>query len=133
MALDAGGVDAVFLKAELLEIEGSVVAAEETLLKALDAQPFNGELRARVAGRYLIQHRVDEASNLLSATPTASITRCFTRWKGGFTSLTPTVIATVRVRRTEPFWRTPFVHLRALSHSTANSAWLGLVSLEHNA
>ena len=69
VALDAGGVDTVFLKAELLEIEGSVVAAEETLLKALDAQPFNGELRARVAGRYLIQHRVDEASNLLSATP----------------------------------------------------------------
>ena len=69
VALDACGVDAVFLKAELLEIEGSVVAAEETLLKALDAQPFNGELRARVAGRYLIQHRVDEASNLLSATP----------------------------------------------------------------
>ena len=51
VALDAGGVDAVFLKADLLEIEGSVVAAEETLLKALAAQPFNGELRARIAGR----------------------------------------------------------------------------------
>lgn len=69
VALDAGGVDAVFLKAELLEIEGSVVAAEETLLKALNAQPYNGELRARIAGRYLIQHRVEDASALLSETP----------------------------------------------------------------
>ena len=69
VALDAGGVDTVFLKSELLEIEGSMVAAEETLLKALEAQPYNGELRARIAGRYLIQHRVDDASALLSSTP----------------------------------------------------------------
>ena len=69
VALDAGGVDAVFLKAELLELEGSVVAAEETLLKAMEAQPSNGELRARLAGRYLLQHRVDEADALLGATP----------------------------------------------------------------
>ena len=45
------------------------MAAEETLLKALNAQPYNGELRARMAGRYLIQHRVEDASALLSATP----------------------------------------------------------------
>lgn len=69
VALDAGGVDAVFLKAELLELEGSAVAAEETLLKSLNAQPHNGELRARIAGRYLIQHRIDDASALLSSTP----------------------------------------------------------------
>ena len=69
VALEAGGVDGIFLKAELLEIEGSVVAAEETLLKALNAQPHNGELRARIAGKYLIQHRVDEASTLLAETP----------------------------------------------------------------
>ena len=69
VALDAGGVDAVFLKAELLELEGSLVAAEETLLKALDAQPYNGELRARMASRCLIQHRVDDASALFSSTP----------------------------------------------------------------
>ena len=68
VALEAGGVDGIFLKAELLEIEGSVVAAEETLLKALNAQPHNGELRARIAGKYLIQHRVDEASTLLAET-----------------------------------------------------------------
>ena len=69
VALEAGGVDAIFLKSELLELEGSAVAAEETLLKALEAQPYNGELRARIAGHYLIQHRVDDASNLLSSTP----------------------------------------------------------------
>ena len=69
VALEAGGVDAIFLKSELLEVEGSAVAAEETLLKALNAQPHNGELRARIAGRYLLQHRIDEASDLLSATP----------------------------------------------------------------
>lgn len=69
VALGAGGVDAVFLKAELLELEGSMVAAEETLLKALESQPYNGELRARMAGRYLIQHRVEDASALLSSTP----------------------------------------------------------------
>ena len=69
VALEAGGVDAIFLKSELLELEGSMVAAEETLLKALEAQPYNGELRARIAGRYLLQHRIDTASDLLSATP----------------------------------------------------------------
>ena len=69
VALEAGGVDAIFLKAELLELEGSLVAAEETLLKALDRQPLNGELRARLAGRYLRQHRIEEASTLLSSTP----------------------------------------------------------------
>jgi len=69
VALEAGGVDAIFLKSELLELEGSMVAAEETLLKALEAQPSNGELRARIAGHYLLQHRIDVASELLSATP----------------------------------------------------------------
>ena len=53
----------------MLELEGSIVAAEETLLKALNAQPSNGELRARIAGRYLIQHRVEDAEGLLNATP----------------------------------------------------------------
>ena len=69
VALEAGGVDTIFLKAELLELEGSMVAAEETLLKALNVQPSNGELRARIAGRYLIQHRVADAESLLNATP----------------------------------------------------------------
>ena len=69
VALNAGGVDAIFLKAELLEIEGSVVAAEETLLKAIEAEPMNGELRARIAGRYLLNHRIDDAETMLNATP----------------------------------------------------------------
>ena len=69
VALDAGGVDAVFLKAELLELEGSSVAAEETLLKAIEKQPSNGELRARIAGHYLMLHRVEEAETLLANTP----------------------------------------------------------------
>lgn len=69
VALDAGGVDAVFLKAELLELEGSAVAAEETLLNAVQSQPGNGELRARIASRYLLQHRVEDAERLLKETP----------------------------------------------------------------
>lgn len=69
VALDAGGVDAVFLKAELLEIEGSTVAAEETLLKAIEHQPSNGELRARIAAHYLMKHRVDDADAMLAGTP----------------------------------------------------------------
>jgi tetratricopeptide (TPR) repeat protein len=69
VALDAGGVDAVFLKAELLELEGSVVAAEETLLKAIEEQPSNGELRARIASKYLLHHRVEDAEDMLKNTP----------------------------------------------------------------
>ena len=130
VALDAGGVDAVFLKAELLEIEGSVVAAEETLLKALDAQPFNGELRAASSATH--QHRVDEASNLLGCTRRHR-SRVAPRSKGDFISLTPIDIVTARAKRTEPSWRTPSVHSTAPFRSTANSVLLGLVSLEHNA
>ena len=69
VALDAGGVDAVFLKAELLEIEGSPIAAEETLIKAIEHQPSNGELRARIASHYLMKHRVEDAEAMLDATP----------------------------------------------------------------
>lgn len=69
VALNAGGVDAIFLKSELLELEGSGVAAEETLMGALTNQPMNGELRARIAGKLLLNHRIDEAQNLLSQTP----------------------------------------------------------------
>ncbi|MDG1539436.1 MAG: tetratricopeptide repeat protein [Candidatus Poseidonia sp.] len=69
VALDAGGVDTIFLKSELLELEGSGVAAEETLMGALKAQPMNGELRARIAGKFLLNHRIDDAQELLSSTP----------------------------------------------------------------
>lgn len=69
VALEAGGVNTIFLKSELLELEGSGVAAEETLMGALKAQPMNGELRARIAGKLLLNHRIDEAQELLSSTP----------------------------------------------------------------
>ncbi|MGB1679067.1 MAG: tetratricopeptide repeat protein [Poseidonia sp.] len=69
VALDAGGVDSIFLKSELLALEGSTVAAEETLLTAIERQPSSGELRARVASHYLLQHRIDEAETLLKNTP----------------------------------------------------------------
>ena len=39
VALEAGGVDAIFLKSELLELEGSAVAAEETSSKRLKPNP----------------------------------------------------------------------------------------------
>lgn len=70
VALNAGGVDALFLKAHLLEMEGSVVAAEEGLLKALNQMPNNAELRARLAGKHLLDHRIEDAQALLDGTPT---------------------------------------------------------------
>ena len=70
VALDAGGVDTLFLKANLLELEGSSVAAEEGLLKALERMPSNAELRARLAGKHLLDHRIDDAQALLDSTPT---------------------------------------------------------------
>lgn len=70
VALDAGGVDTLFLKAHLLELEGSNVASEEGLLKALERMPTNAELRARMAGKYLLDHRIDDAQALLDSTPT---------------------------------------------------------------
>ena len=69
MAWGIEKVDAIFLKSELLALEGSTVAAEETLLSAIERQPSSGELRARVAGHYLLQHRIDEAEALLKNTP----------------------------------------------------------------
>jgi len=69
VALGAGGVDTLFLKAHLLEMEGSHVAAEEGLVKALNAAPDNAELRARLAGRYLLDLRIGDAQALLDGTP----------------------------------------------------------------
>ena len=77
MALDAGGVDAIFLKSELIELEGSMVAAEETLLEALEAQPYNGNC-GRIAGRYLLQHRIDTALICFQPHPMVLTTPCCT-------------------------------------------------------
>ena len=69
VALDAGGSDLVLLKADLLAADGQATAAEESLVKALDKDMMNGELRARIATRYLLDGRPDDAQDLLDSTP----------------------------------------------------------------
>ncbi|MGB0474290.1 MAG: tetratricopeptide repeat protein [Candidatus Poseidoniaceae archaeon] len=69
VALDAGGCDLVLLKADLLAADGQATAAEESLVKALDKDMMNGELRARIATRYLLDGRPDDAQDLLDSTP----------------------------------------------------------------
>lgn len=69
VALDAGGVDTIFLKSELLEVQGDLVAAEENLMKNLAKTPQNGELRARIADRFLKNHRIEDAQQLVDDTP----------------------------------------------------------------
>ena len=69
VALDAGGVNLVLLKADLLIADGQATAAEESLTKALEKDMMNGELRARIATRYLVDGRPDEAQRLLDTTP----------------------------------------------------------------
>jgi len=69
VALDAGGVDTIFLKSELLEVQGDLVAAEENLMKNLAKTPQNGELRARIADRFLKSHRIEDAQQLVDDTP----------------------------------------------------------------
>ena len=69
VALDAGGCDLVLLKADLLAADSQATAAEESLVKALDKDMMNGELRARIATRYLLDGRPDDAQGLLDSTP----------------------------------------------------------------
>ncbi len=69
VALDAGGCDMVLLKADLLVTDGQATAAEESLVKALDKDMMNGELRAKIATRYLLDGRSNDAQNLLDKTP----------------------------------------------------------------
>ena len=69
VALDAGGCDMVLLKADLLLADGQATAAEESLVKALDKDMMNGELRAKIATRYLLDGRPNDAQNLLDRTP----------------------------------------------------------------
>ena len=69
VALDAGGVELVLLKADLLLTEGSASAAEESLTKALEKDKMNGELRARIATRNLLDGRINDAQKLLDETP----------------------------------------------------------------
>ena len=69
VALDSGGVDLVLLKADLLLADGQATAAEESLVKSLEKDAMNGELRARIATRYLLDGRPEDAQNLLDTTP----------------------------------------------------------------
>ena len=69
VALDAGGCDMVLLKADLLVADGQVSAAEESLTKALNKDMMNAELRAKIATRYLLDGRPDDAQKLLDTTP----------------------------------------------------------------
>lgn len=69
VALEAGGVDLILLKADLLLTEGSASAAEESLTKALEKDKMNGELRARIATRNLLDGRINDAQRLLDETP----------------------------------------------------------------
>ena len=69
VALESGGVDTIFLKTELLELQGDIVAAEENLIKNLNKTPTDGELRARIADRFLKSHRIEEAQELVDETP----------------------------------------------------------------
>ena len=56
------------MKADLLVADGQATA-EESLTKALDKDMMNGELRARIATRYLLDGRPDAAQSLLDSTP----------------------------------------------------------------
>ena len=69
VALDAGGTDLIFLKSDLQHSEGLITAGEETLEKALLKDPANAELRARMAGRKLLESDLDAAQKLLDETP----------------------------------------------------------------
>ena len=69
VALEAGGSDLIMLKADLLLAEGSATAAEESLIKALEKDTMNGELRAKIATRYLLDGRPEDAQRLLDETP----------------------------------------------------------------
>ncbi len=69
VALDSGGVELILLKADLLLTEGSASAAEESLTKALEKDKMNGELRARIATRNLLDGRINDAQKLLDETP----------------------------------------------------------------
>ena len=69
VALDSGGCDMVLLKADLLVADGQATAAEESLVKALEKDMMNGELRAKIATRYLLDGRPDDAQGLLDTTP----------------------------------------------------------------
>ena len=69
VALGAGGVELVILKADLLLAMDEFGQSEKTLEKALEEYSDNGEMRAAIANRRLSENRHTEAWDILQSTP----------------------------------------------------------------
>ena len=69
VALDAGGTELIILKSDLLEASGEEVKADEAIEESLAKHPRNGELRAAIASRRLLQGRHTEAWDILNSNP----------------------------------------------------------------
>jgi len=69
VALDSGGVDLMMLKVDLLFASDSPSDAEKAMQRALENHPQNGELRAIIASRKLLEGDFTEAQKLLDETP----------------------------------------------------------------
>ena len=69
VALDSGGVELMMLKVDLLIASGSPADAAKAMKKSLAAHPQNGELRATIASRKLLEGDFTEAQRLLDETP----------------------------------------------------------------
>lgn len=69
VALDAGGVELMMLKVDLLITSGSPSDADKAMVKSLQNHPNNGQLRATIASRKLLEGKYHEAQTLLDETP----------------------------------------------------------------
>ncbi len=69
VALDAGGTELIILKSDLLEASGEEVKSDEALEESLSKHSRDGELRAAIVSRRLLQGRHTEAWDVLNATP----------------------------------------------------------------
>jgi tetratricopeptide (TPR) repeat protein len=69
VALGAGGCELIMLKSDLLEAAGEIEKSDIALEKSLGRNPNDGQLRAAIVGRRLMEGRHTEAWNILNATP----------------------------------------------------------------
>ena len=69
VALDAGGTELIILKSDLLEASGEDVKSDEAIEESLAKNPRDGELRAAIASRRLLQGRHTEAWDIINSTP----------------------------------------------------------------
>lgn len=69
VALDSGGVELMMLKVDLLIASGSPADATKAMEKSLATHPQNGELRATIASKKLLEGDFIEAQRLLDETP----------------------------------------------------------------